>query len=41
MGLTSYMTLIMASLVSGAALALVGGIAFIGYRKLKKLMHNT
>jgi hypothetical protein len=41
-GLTSYMTLIMASLVTGAALALVGGIiAFIGYRQLKKLMGNT
>ena len=40
--LTSHMTLIMASLVTGAALALVGGIiAFIGYRKLKKSMHNT
>ncbi len=37
--LTSYMALIMASLVTGAALAFVGGIiAFIGYRKLKKLM---
>jgi VIT1/CCC1 family predicted Fe2+/Mn2+ transporter len=41
-GLTSYMALIMASLVTGAALALVGGIiAFIGYRKLKKSMQNT
>jgi len=41
-GLTSYMTLIMASLVTGAALALVGSIiAFIGYRQLKKLMRNT
>lgn len=41
-GLTSYMTLIMASLVTGVALSLVGGIiAFIGYRKLKKAMHKT
>jgi hypothetical protein len=41
-GLTSYMTLIMASLVTGAALALVGGIiAFIGCRQLKKLMRKT
>ena len=41
-GLTSYMTLIMASLVTGAVLALVGGIiAFIGCRQLKKSMHNT
>ncbi len=41
-GLTSYMALIMASLVTGVALSLVGGtIAFIGYRKWKKLMHNT
>jgi hypothetical protein len=40
--LTSFMALIMASLVTGAALALVGGIiAFIGYRKLKTVMHNT
>lgn len=36
--LTSYMALIMASLITGAALALVGGIiALIGYRKLKKI----
>ena len=41
-GLTSYMTLIMASLVTGVALSLVGGIiVFIGYRKLKKSMTNT
>jgi len=41
-GLTSYMTLIMASLVTGAALVLVGGIiAFIGCRQLKKSMRNT
>jgi hypothetical protein len=40
--LTSFMALIMASLVTASALALVGAIiAFIGYRKLKKLMHNT
>jgi hypothetical protein len=42
MGLTAYMALIMASLVTGAALTLLGGIiAYIGYRKLKKSMHNT
>lgn len=36
-GLTSYMTLVMAMLVTGAALALIGTvIAFIGYRQLKK-----
>lgn len=41
-GLTSYMDLIMASLVTGGALSLVGGvIAFIGYRQLKKLVHNS
>jgi hypothetical protein len=41
-GLTSYMALIMASLVTGVALSLVGGIiVFIGYRKLKKSMTNT
>ena len=41
-GLTSYMALIMATLVTGIALSFVGGIiAFIGYRKLKKLMHDT
>lgn len=40
--LTFYMALILAFLVTGAALALVGGIiAFIGYRKLENLMHNT
>jgi hypothetical protein len=40
--LTSYMTVLMASLVTGAALALVGGIiAFIGCRQLKKSMHNA
>ena len=36
-GLTSYMTPVIAALVTGAALALIGvGIAFIGYKKLKK-----
>ncbi len=36
-GLTSYMTPIIAALVTGAALALIGGIiAFIGYGQLKK-----
>ena len=41
-GLTSYMALIMAALVTGVALFFVGGlISFIGYRKLKKSMHNT
>ena len=40
--LTSHMTLIMASLVTGAALALVGGIiAFIGYRQLKRSKRKT
>ena len=39
--LTSYMALIMASLITAAVLALAGGIiVFIGYRELKKLMHN-
>ena len=36
-GLTSYMTPVIAALVTGAALAFIGvGIAFIGYKKLKK-----
>jgi hypothetical protein len=36
-GLTSYMAPVIAALVTGAALALIGvGIAFIGYKKLKK-----
>jgi hypothetical protein len=36
-GLTSYMAPVNAALVTGAALALIGvGIAFIGYKKLKK-----
>jgi hypothetical protein len=40
-GLTSYMDLLMAALVTGVALSLVGGIiAFIGYRKLKKKVHK-
>ena len=35
-GLTSYMTPVIAALVTGAALAFIGvGIAFIGYKKLK------
>lgn len=40
-GLASYMSLIMASLVTGVALSFVGGItALIGCKKLKKLMHK-
>jgi len=36
-GLTSYMAPVNAALVTGAALALIGvGIAFIGYKRLKK-----
>jgi hypothetical protein len=36
-GLSSYMAPVNAALVTGAALALIGvGIAFIGYKKLKK-----
>ena len=36
-GLTSYMAPVIAALVTGAALALIGGvIAFIGYKQLKK-----
>ena len=36
-GLTSYMAPVNAALVTGVALALIGvGIAFIGYKKLKK-----
>jgi hypothetical protein len=36
-GLTSYMAPVMAALVTGAALALIGVvIAFIGYKQLKK-----
>ena len=36
-GLTSYMPPVIAALVTGAALAFIGvGIAFIGYKKLKK-----
>lgn len=36
-GLTSYMTLVMAALVTGAALALTGTVVgFIGYRQLTK-----
>ena len=41
-GLSSYMAPIMAALVTGAALALIGVvIAFIGYRQLKKSIRNT
>jgi hypothetical protein len=41
-GLTSYMSLIMASLATGVALSLIGAIiAFVGYRKLKKSMHGA
>jgi VIT1/CCC1 family predicted Fe2+/Mn2+ transporter len=40
--LTSYMAPVMAALVTGAALALIGVvIAFIGYRKLKKSILKT
>ena len=36
-GLTAYMAPVIAALVTGAALALIGvGIAFIGYKKLTK-----
>ena len=36
-GLTSYMAPVIGALVTGAALAFIGvGIAFIGYKKLKK-----
>jgi len=36
-GLTSYMAPVIAALVTGTALALIGvGIAFIGYKKLTK-----
>ena len=36
-GLTAYMAPVIAALVTGAALALIGiVIAFIGYKKLKK-----
>ena len=40
-GLSSYMAPVMAALVTGAALALIGVvIAFIGYRQLKKSIRN-
>jgi VIT1/CCC1 family predicted Fe2+/Mn2+ transporter len=40
--LTSYMTPVMAALVTGAALALIGVvIAFIGYKQLKKSILKT
>ena len=42
MELTSYMTPVMAALVTGAGLALIGVIiAFIGYKKLKKSILKT
>jgi hypothetical protein len=41
-GLSSYMAPIMAALVTGSALALVGiAIAFIGYKRLKKTIDRT
>jgi len=41
-GLTSYMAPVIAALVTGAALALIGvAIAFIGYRQLKKSIPRT
>ena len=41
-GLSSYMAPVMAALVTGAALALIGVvIAFIGYRQLKNSIRNT
>jgi hypothetical protein len=41
-GLTSYMAPVIAALVSGAALALVGAvIAFVGYKRLKNSTLKT
>ena len=41
-GLTSYMAPVIAALVTGAALALIGVlIAFIGYKQLKKSILKT
>lgn len=41
-GLSSYMAPIVAALVTGSALVLVGiVIGFIGYRQLKKAIHKT
>ena len=41
-GLASYMAPVIAALVTGAALALIGiAIAFIGYRQLKKSISKT
>lgn len=40
--LTSYMSPVIAALVTGAGFALIGlFIAFIGYRQLKKSIHKT
>ena len=40
--LTSYMSPVIAALVTGAGFALIGfSIAFIGYRQLKKSIHKT
>ncbi|AOY56966.1 phage holin family protein [Desulfococcus multivorans] len=40
-GLSAYMAPVMAALVTGAALALIGAvIAFMGYRQLKKSIRN-
>lgn len=42
LGLTAYMAPIMASLVTGVALFLIGAVmVFIGYRKLKKSIYGT
>ncbi|MFO7559498.1 MAG: phage holin family protein [Desulfobacterales bacterium] len=41
-GLTSYMTPVMAALITGAALALIGVvIVFIGYKQLKNSIFKT
>ena len=41
-GLSSYMAPVIAALVTGSALALVGvAIGFIGYKQLKKAIHKT
>jgi cytochrome c biogenesis protein CcdA len=41
-GLTSYMAPVIAALITGAALALIGVvIAFIGYKQLNKSIHKT
>ena len=42
LGLTSYMSLLMAALVTGTALAFIGVlIAFIGYKQVKKSIPET